>query len=143
MRGVAVAREIWATSGVRGFYRGYVASIVVYAPTSACWWGMYGNARRVLSDTAIGQWHIARDAMSGALAGLSAAFVTIPLDTVKTRVQTTQRGLSSTRVALDLYKAEGVRGFYRGLLPRMLSMAPTSTILVVTYELVKRLAIAQ
>ena len=41
-----------------------------------------------------------------------------PIDVVKTRVQNGQ-GSSSLRVAKDILQTDGVRGFYRGVLPRL------------------------
>lgn len=38
---VQIAREIMKQDGVAGFYRGYVASLSVYVPNSALWWGFY------------------------------------------------------------------------------------------------------
>ena len=37
----AVARDIYQTDGVRGFYRGYIASLFTYVPSSALWWSFY------------------------------------------------------------------------------------------------------
>jgi Mitochondrial carrier protein len=34
--------QVYANGGVRGFYRGFVAAIVQFAPTSAVWWSAYG-----------------------------------------------------------------------------------------------------
>lgn len=38
---IDIARRILATDGVKGFYRGYVASLMAYVPNSAMWWGFY------------------------------------------------------------------------------------------------------
>ena len=37
----AVVRAVYKRDGVMGFYKGYVASLLVYAPTSAMWWFFY------------------------------------------------------------------------------------------------------
>jgi Mitochondrial carrier protein len=34
--------QVYANGGLRGFYRGFVAAIVQFAPTSALWWSAYG-----------------------------------------------------------------------------------------------------
>lgn len=39
---VSTIKHIHRLEGVRGFYRGYIPSIVTYAPSSAIWWGSYG-----------------------------------------------------------------------------------------------------
>ena len=38
-----IARTIYVRDGFRGFYRGYVASIATYVPSSACWWTFYAS----------------------------------------------------------------------------------------------------
>ena len=40
-RSVAVVKAIYRKDGVRGFYKGYLASLAVYAPNSAMWWFFY------------------------------------------------------------------------------------------------------
>ena len=40
-RSVAVTRAVYQQYGVRGFYKGYLASLAVYAPNSAMWWFFY------------------------------------------------------------------------------------------------------
>mmetsp|Transcript_12527 Transcript_12527/g.16184 ORF Transcript_12527/g.16184 Transcript_12527/m.16184 type:complete len:569 (+) Transcript_12527:190-1896(+) len=39
---VSMIRLIWAKHGWQGFYRGYSASILQFAPNSAIWWTAYG-----------------------------------------------------------------------------------------------------
>jgi len=36
-----ITRQIYIRDGVRGFYRGYVASLCTYVPNSALWWAFY------------------------------------------------------------------------------------------------------
>lgn len=38
-----VVRSVYRAEGFRGYYRGYWASLVVYAPTSSVWWTTYSN----------------------------------------------------------------------------------------------------
>ena len=44
-----IARTIYTRDGLRGFYRGYVASLCTYVPSSACWWTFY-SSYQVLSS---------------------------------------------------------------------------------------------
>ena len=45
-----IARTIYTRDGLRGFYRGYVASLCTYVPSSACWWTFY-SSYQVLSSS--------------------------------------------------------------------------------------------
>ena len=38
-----IARTIYVRDGLRGFYRGYVASLCTYVPSSGCWWTFYST----------------------------------------------------------------------------------------------------
>lgn len=38
---LAVTRDILQRDGVKGFYRGYMASLFTYVPSSALWWSFY------------------------------------------------------------------------------------------------------
>ena len=82
-----------------GFYRGFWASLVTYAPSSAIWFATYeatkgaiyrqlntrpgtlpeSNSRRLQTGV-----HL----LSGACAGLASVLITNPLDVAKTRLQT-------------------------------------------------------
>lgn len=42
-----IARTIYVRDGLRGFYRGYVASLCTYVPSSACWWTFYSSYQEV------------------------------------------------------------------------------------------------
>ena len=36
-----IVSAVYQRDGIRGFYKGYIASLVVYAPNSAMWWFFY------------------------------------------------------------------------------------------------------
>merc|ERR1711933_623940 len=95
--------------------------------------------------------------MSSSFAGFMASAITTPLDRVKTALQTQelepacmmkqqrQRAKQCQRIihanwkeaAFYIYKNEGLRGFYRGVLPRILSHTPAVAISWTTYEAAK------
>jgi solute carrier family 25 iron transporter 28/37 len=94
--------------------------------------------------------------LSSSFAGCLAATITTPLDRIKTSLQTQQlvpacQGsqpncpvllespkLSSWRhVAAHIYQHEGAAGFFRGMVPRVLSHTPAAAISWTTYETAK------
>lgn len=83
--------------------------------------------------------------LSAGLSGALAAFITQPLDIIKTRLQTQDvvpsqppsAGLSG--VLKVLYEDGGVRGFYRGVHMRMLMFIPSSALSWGTYEFAKNM----
>ncbi|KAK6520905.1 hypothetical protein TWF506_001146 [Arthrobotrys conoides] len=95
--------------------------------------------------------------VSGATSGAIAAFVTTPFDVGKTRRQVwrasgdaaaggstaaaTMSGEGSMpKVLAEIYGHEGVRGLFRGCIPRMLKVAPACAIMISSYEIGKKAA---
>lgn len=82
-------------------------------------------------------------ALSGIAAGFTSAFLTNPLDVLKTRIQTRNTGSGSGMIGAfkELLRSDGVPGCFRGVRARMMSTVPTSTLLIFSYELVKSLSV--
>jgi len=142
-------RKILLADGVRGLYRGFGVSVLTYAPSSAAWWASYATAQRLLWR-AVGPAHhdsrgaaMAVQGASAAAAGGAAALVTMPLDTVKTRLQVMGAGARAPTLAAaarDLVRVGGWAACYRGLGPRWASMSLSSATMVTAYEFLKRLS---
>eukprot|EP01122_Echinamoeba_exundans_P013253 TRINITY_DN5752_c0_g1_i1.p1 TRINITY_DN5752_c0_g1~~TRINITY_DN5752_c0_g1_i1.p1 ORF type:complete len:325 (-),score=37.90 TRINITY_DN5752_c0_g1_i1:111-1085(-) len=162
--GMNALTSIFANEGIRGLYRGYGASLITYAPTSAVWWLTYGlirplfygitNKDPLFENIAAG--------FCGAFSGATAAFVTNPLDVAKTRLQTQrqptelisnasvqQAAPASTKLPRNIFSMlryiganEGLLALWkRGLMARMVSMAINGSILILTYENVKKFSL--
>jgi len=72
----------------------------------------------------------------GLISGIVAASLTNPCDVVRTRIQVGGSGLQPggwIAMASHIVKSEGARGFSRGLLPRVLLLAPASALTVATF----------
>lgn len=149
--GADAFRKILAADGVRGLYRGFGLSIITYAPSNAVWWASYAMAQRfawrvVGADRSESYPALmAVQGASAAVAGGAAALVTMPLDTVKTRLQVMEADAAVARPTLGstmrgLLKEGGWAACYRGLGPRWGSMSLSAATMVTTYELLKRLS---
>eukprot|EP00899_Mesostigma_viride_P000834 jgi/Mesvir1/10751/Mv13820-RA.1 len=161
-------QSILRNDGVRGLYRGFGASIVTYAPSSAIWWGSYGASQsqiwRILhrkqekdasiysrEDGAAGPpvWMVTGvQVLSGLCAGTAAAITTTPLDVVKTRLQVLDVAPGSGPPTFwgtitRLVREEGLRGFTRGFLPRWFNISLWGTSMVTTYEFLKRYSVKE
>jgi len=130
--------QIYRQEGVKGLYRGFVP-------------GLFGVSHGVIQFTAYeemkkhynryrGAAHNARfsDLEYLTFAALSksvAAFTTYPYQVLRTRLQDQHRqyrGLGEVIVAL--WKYEGVKGFYKGLVLSLTRVVPATMITFVTYE---------
>lgn len=162
--GIDAFRKIIYADGVRGLYRGFGISILTYAPSNAVWWASYSVAHRVIWGC-VGCYCHKKDAsgsggyrpdgkamvvvqgLSASMASGVSALVTMPLDTIKTRLQVLDgedraRGKPSTilQTVRNLLKEGGLGACYRGLGPRWASMSMSATTMITTYEFLKRLS---
>lgn len=94
---------------------------------------------------------LAVEVVAGVLTGCTSASLTTPLDVVKTRLQTRDSSIYTAggsgtaaaptwrSTAAELIKNEGPKGLFRGVVPRMVSTSIWGTVMVTTYEFLKRL----
>ncbi|CAA6657354.1 unnamed protein product [Spirodela intermedia] len=149
--GLDVVRKVVKADGIRGLYRGFGLSVLVYSPSSAVWWAIYGSSQRIIwsllghgndqTSYRPSQWTVtAVQGAGGLIAGATASCITTPLDTIKTRLQVMEsRNRESVRDTVKrLISEDGWKGFYRGLGPRFVSMSTWGTSMILAYEYLKR-----
>ncbi|PSR96187.1 Mitochondrial substrate carrier family protein like [Actinidia chinensis var. chinensis] len=165
--GIDAFRKILSTDGPRGLYRGFGISILTYAPSNAVWWASYSVAQRLVwggigcylskkdevsSENGVNTFRpdsktiMAVQGLSAAMAGGVSALITMPLDTIKTRLQVLdgdesgRRGPTIGQTVRNLVREGGWMACYRGLGPRWASMSMSATTMITTYEFLKRLS---
>ncbi|KAG8375724.1 hypothetical protein BUALT_Bualt10G0130200 [Buddleja alternifolia] len=163
--GIDAFRKIMYTDGVKGLYRGFGISILTYAPSNAMWWASYSMANRAMwgcfgsycckkdengnggsGYRPDGKAVVAVQGLSASMASGVSALVTMPLDTIKTRLQVLGEGSGNGRsptilqTVRNLVKEGGLGACYRGLGPRWASMSMSATTMITTYEFLKRLS---
>nr|BAG61638.1 unnamed protein product [Homo sapiens] len=133
--------KILQADGLRGFYRGYVASLLTYIPNSAVWWPFYHFYAEQLSYLCPKECpHIVFQAVSGPLAAATASILTNPMDVIRTRVQV--EGKNSIILTFrQLMAEEGPWGLMKGLSARIISATPSTIVIVVGYESLKKLSL--
>jgi solute carrier family 25 (mitochondrial aspartate/glutamate transporter), member 12/13 len=99
-----------------------------------------GKGKSFLHEIAESAHHFAL----GSIAGAFGAFMVYPIDLVKTRMQNQRGGAvgnllykNSLDCASKVLKNEGVRGFYSGVLPQMIGVAPEKAIKLTVNDLVR------
>jgi solute carrier family 25 protein 33/36 len=131
-------RNIVKTEGAKALFKGLGPNLVGVAPSRAVYFWSYAQSKQFLNtflppDTPFV--HI----LSAACAGFSAATCTNPIWFVKTRLQLDQkRGnkLTAWQCSRNIYRAEGLRGFYKGITASYYGLSETVIHLVV-YEEIK------
>ncbi|XP_021605777.1 solute carrier family 25 member 44 [Manihot esculenta] len=166
--GLDAFRKILRADGPRGLYRGFGISILTYAPSNAVWWASYSVANRLVwggiacstnkkeessfngggcSYRPDSKAVVAVQGLCAAMASGVSALITMPFDTIKTRMQVLdgeQNGrrqpLTVVETVKNLVKQGGFAACYRGLGPRWVSMSLSATTMITTYEFLKRLS---
>ncbi|KJA20107.1 hypothetical protein HYPSUDRAFT_43459 [Hypholoma sublateritium FD-334 SS-4] len=147
---VDTVRDVFKQNGFRGFYRGLGPTILGYLPTWAIYFAVYdgiktafGEAPTAFTPTmaterlypaaqvkgyqpAVREHPWSLHILSAMTAGAASTICTNPLWVIKTRFMTQQRGEVRYRHTLDaavtIWRTEGVRAFYRGLVPSLLGI---------------------
>jgi len=131
-----IIRTIYQRDGPRGFYRGYLAALCNYVPSSACWWGFYSAYQEAFTALNSPLPHTAVQCGAAVLSGCTTSLLTNPLDLIRTRVQVQQKTIPDTfRI---LWEQEGVNIFKKGLTARMTSSCIYSIAIIFGYETVKK-----
>ncbi|AEO60362.1 hypothetical protein MYCTH_2309536 [Thermothelomyces thermophilus ATCC 42464] len=140
MRGFLHAVPIIARErGIRGFFQGFVPTTARQAANSATRFSSYTALKQLAEGyTAPGEklGSVATFAIGG-LAGLITVYVTQPLDTIKTRMQSIEARTTygnSFRCAAIIFKQEGLFTFWSGALPRLARLIMSGGIVFTMYE---------
>ncbi|SPO05528.1 probable citrate transport protein, mitochondrial [Cephalotrichum gorgonifer] len=130
-----IARE----RGIRGFFQGFAPTTARQGANSATRFTAYAFFKQIAeSYTAPGEkLGTAGTFAMGGLAGLITVYVTQPLDTVKTRMQSIEAKTAygnSLRCAALIFKNEGILTFWSGALPRLARLVMSGGIVFTMYE---------
>ena len=134
------ARQVIKEGGIRKLYVGFPLVLAGYMPAVGLWYGSYGYFRRLLSKPGEEKNPPAHVSLiAGGLAGVVAYGTFFPLDLIGARLQTNQVYKPPAVVISEIWKAEGIAGFYRGYLPCLLRAFPADGALFLAYELTMKL----
>ena len=128
--------------GLFGLYRGHMSTFMREAVGGAAWFGTYEyfndafmKQSAVKSKDELLTWQLMA---SGALSGIAYNASLFPVDTIKSRAQAFESNDSFKKIATDIFRADGIRGFYRGFGITIARSAPSSAIIFATYEWLNR-----
>ncbi|WRT69391.1 uncharacterized protein IL334_006375 [Kwoniella shivajii] len=140
---ISCAKTVYAREGLAAFYVSYPTTLTMSVPFTAVQFSAYESLKTLLNPD--GSYSPITHCTAGGIAGGLAAAVTTPLDVAKTLLQT--RGSNSDpriRAARSMGEAlriirdrDGLRGLRRGMLPRVLTVAPSTAISWMSYEFFK------
>jgi len=130
-----IARE----KGIRGFFQGFVPTTARQAANSATRFGSYTALKQLAqSYVAPGERLGVMSTFGlGAIAGIITVYVTMPLDTVKTRMQSIEARKeykNSFVCASRIFREEGILTFWSGAVPRLARLILSGGIVFTMYE---------
>lgn len=149
----SVLIDILQREGFRGLFSGLPASLAVAVPTYALSFGVYGGMKELLlhhggifsKPAQKDHLSIVGSLLSGSITGVVSAGLMFPLDVVRKRCQVAgiiTSSSSSTSIIhniRNIYLADGLRGFYRGISAEILKVVPMVAVTFCAYEVCKDL----
>ncbi|KAI0848691.1 mitochondrial RNA-splicing protein MRS3 [Daldinia vernicosa] len=134
------ARYVYRTEGLSAFYVSYPTTLSMTVPFTALQFLAYESISTTMNPSKT--YDPFTHCMAGAVAGGFAAALTTPMDVIKTMLQT--RGTASDPELRSvngfmagcrlLYQREGLRGFFKGVRPRVVTTMPSTAICWSAYE---------
>lgn len=139
---VPCALKIYKESGLLGFFRGNGINILKVAPESAIKFYAYETVKGLLvqlngsgtKDDISGFERL----LAGGTAGAIAQTAIYPMELIKTRLMTYVHAPSLPTLSKQIWRQEGFRAFYRGLVPSLIGIVPYAGIDLATYESLKK-----
>ena len=146
----SATKSIVAADGVFGLYRGWTAVLCRNIPQSAIKFFVFEQLMHTVYRACSRGVHAASPLHTmavGGVAGSTAALFTTPFDTIKTRLQTqglcaaspgarVVRGVLPTMT--DIIVHEGVRGLYRGVIPRLFIYVTQGAVFFTSYDMARK-----
>ncbi|CAH9070296.1 unnamed protein product [Cuscuta epithymum] len=131
---------IAASQGIKGFWKGNFVNILRTAPFKAINFYSYEKYKDLLiKDSGNPEANNFEMFVAGAAAGITATVLCIPMDTVRT-VMVAHGGESMGGIIgafRHMIQTEGFFSLYKGLLPSIISMAPSGAVFYGVYDILK------
>ncbi|XP_013416702.1 mitochondrial glutamate carrier 1 [Lingula anatina] len=138
-----MAKKLVAEKGLPGLYRGFGSTALRDVPFSAIYFPLFGYLQKLGPARKDGKpgtvfWF---NCLSGIVAGSVGSFAVNPIDVVKTRLQTIEKGKTEASYSgirdcfVKTYQMEGMPAFFKGASCRILVIAPLFGIAQTFYEL--------
>ncbi|PVZ98076.1 hypothetical protein BB558_005928 [Smittium angustum] len=139
--------------GIRTLYAGLIPTLWRDVPFSAIYWLAYERTRKTIlnnqnildrfipyqTNSSYNKYvDLSHAFVSGATAGSIAAIITNPFDVAKTKRQAVlnmhHKDAKVITILKNIVETEGLKGFYTGLTPRLMKIAPACAIMITSYE---------
>ncbi|XP_020280518.1 mitochondrial 2-oxodicarboxylate carrier [Pseudomyrmex gracilis] len=136
---LAVTKEIISKHGFgsNGLNKGLSATIMRNAVFNSFYFGFYHSVKGYVPPAKEPWLEFLTKVAIGFVSGTVASCLNIPFDVAKSRIQGSREG-SQYRGTLNtmyiVYKQEGFKALYKGLVPKVLRLGPGGAIMLVVYD---------
>ncbi len=124
-----------STEGPKGLYTGYFATISRDVPWNALSFMFFAQSKALFTKITGETPTTNQNLMLGAFSGMAAAVIMTPVDVVKTRLMVGSaagKGIAATMTSI--VKEEGAATLMKGVVPRVLYLAPLASMTLSFYE---------
>ncbi|TID28128.1 hypothetical protein CANINC_002665 [Pichia inconspicua] len=140
----AIAKKLYKEDGIKSLFKGQTATLIRECGGSMAWFGNYEIVLHYFSinsdDPKNYKPKVYELMLAGASAGIGYNCTLFPVDTIKSIMQANDKpGLNFFEIAKQVFKRNGIRGFYSGMGVTMIKTIPTSAIMFLVYEKLKEL----
>lgn len=137
------ASTVFRNEGLSAFYVSYPTTLTMTVPFTAAQFTVYEQVKQMMNPS--GEYSPGSHIVAGGIAGAVAAGLTTPLDVAKTLLQTrgtsTDAEIRHSKGMMDafriIWQRDGLRGFGRGLTPRVVTHMPSNALCWLSYEFFK------
>jgi solute carrier family 25, member 39/40 len=135
----AIISSVVKKRGIRGFWAGTPLGLAQTVPSTVLYFTTFEKLKSVIYASAEkgSTIALATPGIAGALARTLVVSIIAPIELMRT-VQTSGIGLTSTQLANNIYKRQGVGGFYRGWFNTVLRDSPFSFIYWIGFDQMKK-----
>ena len=137
----AIASNIVKKRGIKGFWAGTPLGLAQTVPSVVLYFTSFEQFKEIMyRDSAPGTMlHAVTPGLAGGLARTLCVTAVAPIELMRT-VQTSGIGLSTGQLVRNIYKRQGILGFYRGWKNTVLRDTPFSFLYWLGYDLLKKQA---
>lgn len=140
---VAGVRRILKEEGIAGMYKGVTATTMKQASNHGIRFFSFNEVKRVLLAENETRLSPIKSLIGGMIAGCISVLGNNPIDVIKSRMQDRPPSTGPYKNTLDcamrLVQADGLMGFYKGTMARMLRVVPGQGIIFASYETISSL----
>lgn len=134
-----VLRTQVTNNGIVSLWRGWVPTVLRDVPFSVLYWMTYEEQKNLMNQQ---QPSFKFTLWAGAVSGGIAGTLTLPLDVIKTHrqiaLENSKKSSSTRHLLQEIYRRQGVRGLFSGLVPRLAKVMPACAVMISSYEYAKK-----